>query len=101
MFLLSFFHIFTVIARRGEHRVYFFMEDKTIMKNSTVILSRVIRSLPAELRGNAREILELFWLAQNTPAEIAARLQLTTEQVRATLAAFRQIGAACAPADFA
>lgn len=71
------------------------------MKNASDILSNVIKALPYEMQGIARDVLTVRFLAQNTTAETAEILGIEYKTVVNVLKTIRKITKGKTPMDFA
>lgn len=71
------------------------------MKNAEIILANVIRSLPANMRKNALEIIKVRYLGQNTATETAEILGLPYPVIIETLKAVKRATRGKSPLDFA
>lgn len=71
------------------------------MKNASTIIQNVIKSLPEDMQGIARDVLTVRFLAQNTTAETADILGIEYQTVVNVLKTVRKITKGKNPADFA
>lgn len=71
------------------------------MKNASAILQNVIKSLPEDMQGIARDVLTVRFLGQNSANETAEILGVNYETVVNVLKTVRKITKGKNPADFA
>ena len=71
------------------------------MKNASAILQNVIKSLPEDMQGIARDVLTVRFLGQNSANETAEILGIEYQTVVNVLKTIRKITKGKNPCDFA
>lgn len=71
------------------------------MKNASTIIQNVIKSLPEDMQGIARDVLTVRFLGQNSANETAEILGIEYKTVVNVLKTIRKITKGKTPMDFA